>query len=39
MSLVLITIGVFLGSAVVGAFLGWAVVKLVMLYFGVEEML
>jgi len=36
---VLQVLGIFFASAVVGAFVGWGVVKLVMLYFGVEEML
>lgn len=39
MGLILQVMGVFFASAVLGAFLGWAIVKLIMLYFGVEEML
>ena len=39
MGLILQVMGVFFVSAVLGALIGWGVVKLVMLYFGVEEML
>lgn len=37
MGLILTAIGVFFGSLLVGAFLGWVVMKIVMWHFGNQE--